>query len=207
MLPGDGTDRGPHRTIAGPIDIEARKNSNGTLRFEMKFGDRILAAMGEEAAKLFAGFVQDTFDRTLNWRGERQRAVYDWALACFGEEHVTSLPQRALRLLEEAIEAYQAVGGPIDLAHNCVDVVFSRKVGELYQELGGIGVTLLALAQAAGLDANKAEYDEVQRVLSLPPEHFRKRNEEKNKLGLNIAGTALAGAYQTEAPADAKEAA
>lgn len=206
IVSGDGLEHGPHRLRAGPLDLVASANSDGTLSFAMTFNDKVLADMGTEAAKLFARFVDDTFDRTKHWRMERQRAVYDWALRCFGEAHVNSLPQRALRLLEEAVEAYQATGGPKEAADNCVNVVFSRPIGELYQELGGIGVTLLCLAQAAGLDANQAEHDEVKRVLSLPPEHFRKRNQEKNALGLNLAGD-MAEAYQTEAPTDAKEAA
>lgn len=92
--------------------------------------------------------------------------------------------QRGLRLLEEAAEAAQACGVASDQAGRVVDVVFSRPVGEIAQELGGVGVTTLALAAAAGVDADDCEHNEVVRVLTKDPEHFRRRNAEKNALGL-----------------------
>ena len=36
-----------------------------------------------------------------------------WATQAFGVEQSTSLTQRGLRLLEEAIEAFQSVNGPM----------------------------------------------------------------------------------------------
>jgi len=46
-------------------------------------------------------------------------------------EQATSLPQRGLRLLEEAIEAFRAAGGGPEMAHQLVDYVFARAVSEL----------------------------------------------------------------------------
>ena len=115
----------------------------------------------------------------------RQQVVQDFCVRAFGVEHATSLPQRAVRLLEEAAEAFQAVGGSLEMAHRCVDVVFSRPIGKLPQELGGIGITLLALAEAAHLDADAEEQVELDRILAKPIEHFTARNREKNQLGLN----------------------
>ncbi len=117
-------------------------------------------------------------------RDERQATVAKWCAEAFGQDHASSLPQRGLRLLEEALEAAQAAGVPLAQAHHVVDYVYGRPVGELQQELGGIGVTVLALAAAAGLSAEEAEAREVARVLSKPIEHFRRRNIEKNEAGL-----------------------
>lgn len=39
-------------------------------------------------------------------RPERQAAVTNWALECFGAEETSNIHHRALRLLEESIEAY-----------------------------------------------------------------------------------------------------
>lgn len=116
-------------------------------------------------------------------RATRQVRVLSWAKACFGEAEATSLPQRGLRLLEEAIECFQAAGGDDEQAHKLVDYIFDRPVGELHQEIGGVGVTLLALAAAAGTSADALTKDEVDRILSLSPEYFAERNARKNAAG------------------------
>ncbi len=60
--------------------------------------------------------------------------------------------------------------------------------GDLRQELGGVGVTTLALAAAAGVDADCCELSEVHRVLSKPLEHFTARNAAKNEAGFGVEG-------------------
>lgn len=123
-------------------------------------------------------------DCGLQDRDDRQRAVAEWAKTCFGEAESTHLPQCGLRLLEEAVELFQACGGNPALAHKLVDYVFSRPVGEVAQELGGVSVTALVLAQAAGLSLEDEEAGEVARVLAKPVEHFKARNAAKNAAGL-----------------------
>jgi hypothetical protein len=124
-------------------------------------------------------------------RDDRQAKIFAWTQAAFSIEQATSLPQRGIRLLEEAIEAFQAVGGDPAQAHKLVDFVFSRPVGDLHQELGGVSVCLLALAAAAGLSADAEEQREASRVLAKPVEEFRRRNEAKNAAGF-LALTARA---------------
>lgn len=116
-------------------------------------------------------------------RDERQATIFAWTQQAFGQEQAISHAQRALRLLEEAIEAYQAVGGDQEMAYALVEYVFNRPPGELRQELGGVSVCVLALAAAAGLSADEVERAEVARVLSKPIEHFRQRNAAKNEAG------------------------
>lgn len=118
-------------------------------------------------------------------RSHRQSRVSEWCIKAFGHDQATSLPQRGIRLVEEALEAAQAAGSSAEMIHRLVDHVYSRPVGELGQELGGVGVTALALAAAAGLDADAAEATEVQRVLSKPLSHFRERNSLKNAAGFD----------------------
>lgn len=120
-------------------------------------------------------------------RDVRQERTLAWVQAAFG---VDTVEQRGLRMLEEAIELYQAAGCDQAQAHALIDYVFSRPVGQVAQELGGLGVTLLALAATAGLSADQEEQREVERVLSKPLEHFKARNAAKNAAGFAARGPA-----------------
>jgi hypothetical protein len=119
-------------------------------------------------------------------RDIRQRKVAEWCAAAFGSSHAASVPQRGIRLLEEAIEVAQSAGCAVEMCHRLVDHVFSREAGSLHQELGGVGMTLLALAEAAGLRADEEESRELARVLARPLEHFAARNKAKNDAGFNV---------------------
>ena len=119
-------------------------------------------------------------------RDQRQEMIANWARAAFGEAAATGLPQRGLRLLEEAIEAFQACGGDEAMAHKLVSFVFARPPGMVGQELGGVAVTVLALAAAAGLSADEEECREIHRVLSKPLGEFTQRNAAKNAAGFKI---------------------
>lgn len=122
-------------------------------------------------------------------RDRRQEMVASWAQAAFGQREATSLPQRGLRLLEEAIEAFQACGGEEFKAHELVAFVFGREKGKIGQELGGVAVCVLALAAAAGLSADEEEAREIHRVLSKPLAEFTARNAAKNAAGFLVDGT------------------
>lgn len=140
--------------------------------------------------------VEPLFGALASVRDARQKQVSDWCADAFGVEHATSIQQRGIRFLEEAIEAYQATGGDRAMAHKLVDFIFDKPTGDLFQELGGVGVTLLALAAAAGLSADGAEHAEVTRVLSKPIEHFRARNAAKDAAGFNVVSPCRSG-YRT----------
>ena len=117
-------------------------------------------------------------------RDNRQRLIASWVERAFGKSTVSL---RALRLLEEAIEVYQAAEGDSDQAHRLIDHVFSKPAGTIAQEIGGVGVTTLALAAVAGLSADIQEQREVARVLALPVEHFKARNAAKVAAGFGSA--------------------
>lgn len=119
-------------------------------------------------------------------RSQRQQQVYAWAFRCFSLAHATDPRQRGLRMLEEAIELYQATDGDQAKAHQLVDFIFARPKGEIGQELGGLGVTLLAFAAAVGKDADAEEAAEVARILSKSPEYFAARNAAKNAAGFDV---------------------
>ena len=120
-------------------------------------------------------------------RETRQRLVAGWCTNAFGADQAASLPQRGIRHAEEAIEAAQAAGADREMVHRLVDYIFDRPPGQIGQEIGGSGLTLLALAQAAGLYADQEEAREIARVLSKPLSHFTARNEAKNAAGFDTS--------------------
>lgn len=119
-------------------------------------------------------------------RNHRQKEVHDWCAAAFGDEHARCVPHRGIRMLEEALEAAQAAGCNREMVHKLVDYVFDRPSGELSQEIGGLGLTTLALSEAAGISADIEERREFERVKSKPLEHFRNRNQVKNSAGFDV---------------------
>lgn len=87
--------------------------------------------------------------------GERegfQARVREWTVACFGIEIADDKTERNHRFIEEALELVQACGTTASEAHQLVDYVFGREVGEKNQETGGVMVTLAALCNAQGID-------------------------------------------------------
>ena len=122
-----------------------------------------------------------------------QRESVTWAGKAFGWDHVNNRQLRALRMIEEAVEVAQALHLPKEKVLLAVEHVYKRRPGQIAQELGGLMVTIAVLAQAIVVDPMAAFEAEVRRVLSMPLEHFAKRNREKNALGLNVdEGSGLA---------------
>ncbi len=108
----------------------------------------------------------------------------DWAIRCFGSEHVYDSPTRSLRLAEEAIELIQAYDIPKEKALQLVEMVYSRPKGSTTQEIGGVAMTLVVLCASHGVDADTMFNHELRRCLSKTPEDFQKRNLEKIQLGM-----------------------
>ena len=116
-------------------------------------------------------------------RNIRQKSIYDWCVEAFAGED--SSPRiRMLRFIEEATELAQAHGLSQTEVEYVVSYVFGRPVGEPYQEVGGVMVTLNCYCEAAGISLVDAEQDEIARVNSKPLEHFQKRQREKTASGL-----------------------
>lgn len=93
-----------------------------------------------------------------------QARVEPWMLACFGAEVAGDREERNHRFLEEALELVQAAGCTADAARALVAYVYGRPVGELGQEIGGVMVTLAALALANGRDMHVDGEEELLRV-------------------------------------------
>ena len=93
-----------------------------------------------------------------------QNRVQPWLLQCFGAEISADTVERNHRFLEEALELVQSTGCTQSEAHQLVDYVFGRPVGEPDQEVGGVMVTLAALCLANGLDMHNAGEIELARI-------------------------------------------
>jgi NTP pyrophosphatase (non-canonical NTP hydrolase) len=93
-----------------------------------------------------------------------QRQVNYWCIACFGQEITSDTKERNHRFLEEGLELVQTCGCTQEEAHQLVDYVFGRPLGEVKQEMGGVMVTLAALANAQQISMEQCGDDELARV-------------------------------------------
>lgn len=93
-----------------------------------------------------------------------QSRVQPWLLECFGAEIAADRTERNHRFLEESLELVQAIGCTASEAHQLVEYVFGRPVGDPPQEVGGVMVTLAALCLANGLDMHDAGEVELSRI-------------------------------------------
>jgi hypothetical protein len=141
---------------------------------------QLLWRFAMQASSILAALRTPSFDAG---REARQSTVAAWCAAAFGAGQASSVQQRGLRMLEEAIETFQAAGCDPAMAHKLVDFVFSRPAGQFAKEIGQLGLTTLALANAAGVSADHEEAREVERVLAKPLEHYTARNQSKNDAG------------------------
>jgi len=108
-----------------------------------------------------------------------QARVKPWLLECFGEKIAADQTERNHRFLEEAIELVQACCCAESEAHQLVDYVYGRPVGEKSQEVGGVLVTLAALCLAQGLDMHDAAEVELSRIMQ--PEIISKIREKQKR--------------------------
>ncbi|WP_222042394.1 hypothetical protein [Rhizobium laguerreae] len=93
-----------------------------------------------------------------------QTRVRPWLVAAFtenfdGEEHA-----REARFIEEAIELFQARGRSFEELISVAKYVYSRPVGEAWQEVGGVMTTLAALCIVSKLDMHEAGEAELARI-------------------------------------------
>lgn len=114
---------------------------------------------------------------------ELQKRVIAWAWATFGDIALNR-DERAARLVEEAIEVCQAESVAQDVVHRLVDRVYSRPVGDLGREIGGVAMTLAALAENAGYSVEAEAQRELDRVMGLSPAHFAAKHAEKVAAGV-----------------------
>jgi hypothetical protein len=93
-----------------------------------------------------------------------QSRANNWLMECFSMDICRDRRERNHRFLEESLELVQAIGCSRSEAHQLVDYVFGRPIGDPDQEVGGVMVTLAALCFANNLDMADAGDREVTRA-------------------------------------------
>jgi NTP pyrophosphatase (non-canonical NTP hydrolase) len=113
-----------------------------------------------------------------------RKNVVDWIRRVGLETHPI---ERGLRLCEETLELVQAVGVTRGQAHVLVDYVFNRPVGDPPQELAGVMICLVALANSLGESLEGVTTAELMRINT--PERIaraRRRDQEKWQAGVGF---------------------
>ncbi len=113
-----------------------------------------------------------------------QGRATEWALKTFGRVAM-DVRERALRLVEEAIEMSQAVGVERYQVLRMVWEVYSRKPGNPKSEMGGVAITSMIMAEALELNflgAAEKEYERLKTPQTIA--RCKKRQAEKKKKGL-----------------------
>ena len=116
-----------------------------------------------------------------------QDRMDNWMQECFGEEISKDCIERNHRFLEESLELVQACECTADEAHQLVDYVFNRPVGDKYQEVGGVVTTLSALCTAQSLDMHKCSEIELSRIFTKIPQIRDKQAQKPKHSPLPIA--------------------
>src|SRR5262245_13084562 len=94
-----------------------------------------------------------------------QRRVENWLVACFGvQTPAISKSERSHRFVEEALELAQAAGVSKSETLQLVDYVFSRRIGQVSQEVGGVLTTLAAFCYAHGLSMRECGEAELESI-------------------------------------------
>lgn len=111
-----------------------------------------------------------------------QYRVLNWLMSCFSMQVCRDVVERNHRFLEESLELVQSTGCTRSEAHQLVDYVFDRPVGEPFQEVGGVFTTFSALCSCIDIDFEEAGETELARI-SVPAvmEKIRAKQAAKPK--------------------------
>lgn len=124
-----------------------------------------------------------------------QRLNFGWLKRCFSDNVAISTQERAIRLYEEVCELNQAEKVPLEILQAQLLHTYSRDIGELEQEGGGVMVCLLGWAEARGFNLQDLWETEFNRINE--PEMIVKIRE-KHAAKMNKAETNRKGAMDIE---------
>jgi hypothetical protein len=116
-----------------------------------------------------------------------QKRVRRWLESRLGPNAANNPHERAMRMLEEALELAQSIGVDAIEAELLLNHVYAKPPGDIQQELGGASTTLLACADGCGYILSELFHREMSRIESLPPQKFRLRQALNAELGIGAA--------------------
>jgi NTP pyrophosphatase (non-canonical NTP hydrolase) len=108
----------------------------------------------------------------------KEKLSLAWAVSTFGETLARSKRERAVRLVEEAIELAQSSGVPKGAITDTLTQVYSKPAGDLRQEVGGVIVTLASLCGLHGFKIDECFEQEFARCI-VNVEKIREKNKQK----------------------------
>lgn len=118
-----------------------------------------------------------------------QLKVMQWMMECFGAKIANDKTERNFRFMEESLELVQAAGMTKEQCLALVEYTYSRPVGELGQEVGGVSVTLAALCNAHQIEIKDEAEKELARIYQ--PEVMVKIREKQAAKPKHIANSPL----------------
>lgn len=185
-----------HREVAQQLGIclEVGLISAGFVRLFLTGDELHVECYGEsESLRLASRFQKDSeqLEKQLV-EGKYsdptfQERVKVWTRTCFGRAIADDLQERNRRFLEEALELVQSCDFSREAAHAMVDYVYDRPVGETFQEVGGVEVTLSALCNANDIDQVVARETELTRIKGLI-DVIREKQSKKPTFDKELAG-------------------
>ncbi len=123
-------------------------------------------------------------------RQDRQREILQWAITTFGTSTADNTGERIRRFAEEAVELAQAVGLDKQAMLDILEHVYAKPAGNIKQEIGQVGVSLLGVAEHLNISADREEHAEFERLKSLPAHYWQARQNAKADKGIGLASTA-----------------
>lgn len=128
-------------------------------------------------------------DNEIDYFRRRQDTIARWIRRVIGDAALENPRERALRVVEEAVELGQSLDLDAAIVHRLVDYVYSRPVGEPSQEIAGTLVTVYGAAAALGVDADDALGRELVRIHTPEVEaKVRRRQAEKRAVAVAAEG-------------------
>lgn len=112
-----------------------------------------------------------------------ENRVESWVRTRLGDDHMNRR-ERAMRLVEEAVELAQAEGITRDQVVRQTNHVYSRSPGDPKQEAAGIAVCLFGYCAAIGEHLNELALDEIMRIEAKPLDQIRGSLARKNDADL-----------------------
>lgn len=93
-----------------------------------------------------------------------QARIKQWIIQTLGNNVYQDKRERALRIVEEAIEVCQACEVNPAYIQRLIAHVYAKPVGEIRQEVGGVLFTALAMCENIGADYKVILQNEIERA-------------------------------------------